>query len=346
MKDVQFLYQNNVPVFRYQNETGSSDYFEYGLPIRNDFAVAEACNYEVELLINPNLSKERHHYAICKMNGDERISIGVVFPVSIFDGSDEYISPKQIDYFAIAFYELLKRLRHIDSSNFSDNFENNICVCVFNLNQAGLSSHVLSKCIHSLRAYNYSYFIENNSCVSVEEYKDSWYIADNVKNIVVSLQEPPLYKEKIIDMLMRVLPNVNNIIHRFFLLYQVIEFLIAANQKQDIKEQIKKYQIGNIPENDFFDNVAHIKKEGAIIKEIFEKCSLKPNDYSKYVDAVKVLNTLLGYKPKDETPEALFYSFRNQMTHSLRNLIKYEDELARTIFEFERVVMLIIRKYP
>lgn len=55
---------------------------------------------------------------------------------------------------------------------------------------------------------------------------------------------------------------------------------------------------------------------------------------------------LIDYYPSDVLPEALFYSFRNQMTHSLRNLIKYEEQLSITIFEFERLIMWIIRKYP
>ena len=346
MENVQFVHIDNITSFSYVDGSREGS-FDYRLPVNNDFNISFSGNYEVELLINPTLNKERHHFTLRKKNEKNSPSIGIVFPISMLDGTEENIPTGQLDYFVIAFYILLKRLNHIkDIDVFSKNFEPNVCVCVFNINQVNEGNHLLAKCIHSLRGYNYSYFIDNNNCQPIKEYKDTWFIADTATSIPVSIQEPPLYSEKMVDAIMRIIPNVNNIIHRFFISYQIIEFLIARTQKQDIDMQIMKYRHGTIPENDFFEEVAHIKKEGAIIKEIFAKCALEHNDFCRYVDAVKALNTLIGYKPKDETPEALFYSFRNQMTHSLRNLIMYDKELARTIFEFERVVMQIIRKYP
>lgn len=286
MKNVEFTYHGNVSVFQYQNEIGETDYFEYKIGVSEDFNISICKDYEVELLINPVLSREIHHFSLCRRDGDDRISFGIVFPISMLDGTEEEISSKQKDYFAIAFYELLRRLERIEDGLFSQNFEDNICVCVFNLNQAQSGVNILSKCIHSLRLYNYSYFTNNNTYAPIDKYLESWFISENQRNIVVSLQEPPLYKEKMIDTIMRILPNVNNVIHRFFLLYQVIEFLIARIQKQDIGEQIFKYKRGNIPENDFFEKIAHIKREGTIIKEIFEKCSLETNDYNRFVSEV------------------------------------------------------------
>lgn len=347
MRNVQFSYKSGRPYFSYQNEAGATEYFEYKLPISGDFNVSMLREHEVELLINPVLNKERHHYALC--TADEKghkTSIGVIFPVSLLDGTEEALPKGQYNYFIIAFFILLKRLEKITDTIFSQNFEDNVCVCVFDLQQANSGYRILPKCIHSLRSYNYSYFVENNTYKPVVGYRDEWYIDAQKMNIVVSLQEPQLYKASIIDTLLRVLPSVNNIVHRFFFLYQIIEFIIAGVQKQEIIMEIKKYEEGFIPENDFFDDVLKIKRERGVVREIFKKCDLTEPDCPDFVHDVKSFFALISYKPKNQELYSLFYSFRNQMTHSLRDLLIYDESMAKTIFEFEQVVMQIVAKYP
>lgn len=347
MQNVEFTYKENRPVFSFLNKLGKQEYIDYQLKIGSDFNISLSQNYEVELLINPILNKERHHYAIRNKDiREDSPSIGVVFPVSIFDGTDEEIAPRQLDYFAIAFYELLKRLDCIKEGAFSQNFEDNICVCVFDLKQANSGSHILPKCIHSLRLYNYAYFVENNTYKPIDDFQESWYVKDIDKSIYVSLQEPPLYTEEIIDSIMRMLPTASNIIHRFSFFYQVIEFLIEVKQKEEIEEKITKYNNGNTTENDFFEDISNINKERAIIRMIFELCSLTSSDCNEFLNEVKVLYSSLSYKPKKDAPYDYFYSFRNQMTHSLRKIIKDRKSLAKIIFEFDQIIMHIISKYP
>ena len=56
---------------------------------------------------------------------------------------------------------------------------------------------------------------------------------------------------------------------------------------------------------------------------------------------------VIGYTPdKSDVDANLFYFFRNQMTHSYRNLYQYSKELADTIQAFERLILLIVERYP
>lgn len=345
MKEVQFSNINNEPVFEYTDDKDKTGTFDYKLKLNEGFNCALAENYEVELLINPILIKERHHFAL--RDNETKRSIGIIFPISMLDETEEEIPSGQLDYFAIAFYVLLKRLKYIkDDALFSKNFEWNICVCVFDLRQVKAENQILSKCIHCLRKYNYSYFIDGNNYQPIAEYNDEWFIKDDAKYINIVIKEPSLYKEEMVDTILRALPSIENIIHRFFLLYQVIELLIKQIQKDEINRYIQTYCDGYTPENDFFDNISHVQKERKLINVIFDKCHLQKEDYSYFEDEVRKLFEKVSYVPDKDNPSDLFYSFRNQMTHSLRNLMSHHGLMARTIFQFERVVMKIIEKYP
>ena len=145
---------------------------------------------------------------------------------------------------------------------------------------------------------------------------------------------------------MRELPHAHNVIHRFVLLYQVIEILMETIALRKINEEIDKLKRHEIPHNDFLDNLKNIGTEKARIVEIFKICGLTANEFSCFKAPCQNLYTLAGYVPDNDSEKSLlFYSFRNVMTHSFRTLHAYPVEVAETVQGFERVILTIMEKY-
>lgn len=347
---VRFINDEDIPIFECVNNKGDIKLFNYNLPIPSDvgkFNMEDYANqYAVDLLINPFLSKGKDKY--CLKHNKFKCIIGMIFPISNLDEKDLEISnDKQYDYFFIAFYTLLKRLKwdEIKESCFSDNFEENICVCVFNKKQAA-NENPLPLCMHSLRKYGYSYFEPNNRVEKPEGYDEDLYKPEGC--IKVDYEKPSLYSNGMVRTLLDELPKASNIIHRFVLLYQIIELLLDATMTICIDEQYKKFKDDNIPNNDFLHSIREKMSEKARINDIFERCNIKGSEEcTDFKNHCNVLFHDISYQIKDNADiSEFYYDFRNQITHRYRNLIKYRSDLNVVVQYFERLTMLIVEKYP
>lgn len=347
---VKFISNEDIPIFECINDEGYIKSFDYNLPIPSDvckFSMEDYANlYAVDLLINPFLSKGKDSY--CLKHKDLNRTIGMIFPISNLDEDKGVLNDKQYDYFFIAFYTLLKRLKwnKIRERCFSSNFEDNICVCVFNKKQAE-QENPLHLCMHTLRKYGYSYFEPNNHIEKPEGYIENLYKPKG-KTIRIDYKEPLLYSCGMVRTLLDELPRVSNNIHRFVLLYQIIEFLLDTTMTICIDEQYKKLKDNNIPNNDFLHSIGEKMSEKARINEIFERCNIKGTIECKdFNNSCKVLFSDISYQVNEGTDiSEMYYKFRNQITHRYRNLIKYKSDLAIAIQDFERLTMLIVEKYP
>lgn len=251
------------------------------------------------------------------------------------------------NYAFVAFLSLLERLPEINNSeeDFSNNFEDNVCVCVFNQKVLGLQNP-LHLCINSLRKYGYCYFEDDNKIQAANGFRDDLYVERDVKNLSVIFQEPELYNNPVIELMLRALPHAHNVIHRFVLLYQVIETLMEIVTRQKIDEAIKKLQCNTIPHNDFLDNMKAIGREKERIREIFSICNLTADEFNCFKEPCKKLFGLANYEPDNMSDDAMvFYAFRNQMTHAFRNIHIYPEQVAETVQGFEKVVLTILQKY-
>ena len=84
-----------------------------------------------------------------------------------------------------------------------------------------------------------------------------------------------------VSSLLEELPKTSNNIHRFVLLYQIIELLLDATMTICIDEQYKKLKYDNIPNNDFLHYIGEKTSEKAHINDIFERCNINGCNTSK-----------------------------------------------------------------
>ena len=345
---VEFI-NDAVPIFECTNGEELIKSLEYRLPIPSDankFSIEDYANqYEVNLLINPYLSNGADIF--CLKHKDFKRTVGIIFPVSNLDEDSDIQNVKQYDYFFVAFYTLLKRLRwdSIKEDCFSDNFEKNICACVFNKRQAE-EKRPLHLCMHTLRKYGYSYFEDNNN-VEVPTGYDKTKCRPG-KNIMVNYEVPKLYHNDMVKTLLEELPKASNIVHRFVLLYQVIELLMDVTLTDRINQQYDKFRNNSIPNNDFLHSIQEKMSEKSRINDIFELCHIKAtNECVNFKNSCKILFHSINYQVDENADSAeLFYNFRNKLTHQYRDLMKHQSDLAHVVQDFESLIMLIIEKYP
>ena len=345
MNDVKFDQSGAIPVFTYKDKEGNEEFFEYHPPFNKLWRDINYQDFKVELLINPLLKKESNLYSLYSTIGNKEERIGAVIPRNVLV-SDEAIEPESLqNYVFVAYMELLKRLNEVkDSTDFSGNFEENICVAVFHLKTIGIDNP-LHLCIHSLRKYGYCYFQPDNKILAPLGYKAESYLKTGQKKIHVEMQQPRLYSEPMVDMLLRAYPLASDMTHRFVLLYQIIEYLMEEVVRPEIMVEIHKLENNEIPHNDFLESMRNVNGERARIQCIFDRCKLSDSDCREFLDALTRLFALVGYSPSKQGAHNLFYAFRNQMTHSYRSLHQEKEELAITIQHFEKLILEIVERY-
>lgn len=345
MRNVDFKHGSEGYYFSYESENGFGE-FEYRFsakPLWKDIRYDE---FEVELLINPLLNRESNTY---ELRGREHHTVGYLFPISLLDSDSDFGEYHNINnYVNVAFKKLLERIEHVKGNGilFSDNFEENICVCVLHKPSINMP-HPLSQCIHSLRKYGYSYFEENNRIHPIKGYAPDLFFKNGKKKVILDFKEPLLYQNPMIDSILRALPKADNLTHRFVLLYQVIETLFEEIASRKIDEEIRRFTGKHIPCNDFQENIKQLSSEKVKLGEIFECCeNLESSGEAKqFMEYCMQLFDLIHYSPSKNGLKDIFYAFRNQMTHSFRNLHGFPVELAETIQCFELLILKIIELY-
>lgn len=351
MKEIVFENNGDRNQFIFKDNNGTDFCFEYCPSIKGLWKDLDTSDFDVQLLVHPFLNKESNVFALESNLGSAKETVGYIFPVSVLDSdSFEAKRPADNNYLFVAYRVLLERLNEIKLSadSLAKCFEENICICILNLRTIG-RDHGIWACIHSLRKYGYSYFVENNSYKEIEGYTiDKYKRLIPGSRIHVDFFIPPMYSDPIIDGIMRSLPKADNLVYRFILLYQIIEFLISKKVSKSINEAISVYQtLPSCSENDFLENINHIRKERGVIKEIMDICKIPSANCNKsFNSCCKHLYDLAKIASNQKDEESLFYSFRNFMVHSYRHLNPYMKELADTIFYFEQVVLTIVERYP
>lgn len=237
---------------------------EYQFEYKQEYSNGIDCErYIIQLLINPFLNRESNVFKLQAGRG----SIGYIFPISVLDSDnnweDNYSGIHR--YIYAAYKILLQRLPKAKSPNiFSDNFEDNICVYIVDkIRYEGDCS--LHKCIHTLRQWGYSYFENDNKIARIPYFNVKSYI--HTKRINLDFKLPSLYNHDMIDYLLREYPKTSSPVHRFIILYQVIEFLFAIEAKREAATIIEKYKSGLLAYNDFATDLRALTSEKNKIAE-------------------------------------------------------------------------------
>ncbi|MDE6381098.1 MAG: hypothetical protein K2L11_11560 [Muribaculaceae bacterium] len=346
MKNVNF--DTKSKKFYYTDENGFTEDFEYKPSVENIWNPIIYNDFTVDLCINPFLSREMDIIELKGSNG----RCGYIFPCTLLDSSEDLSEYRHLySYLFIAFKVLLERIPEItDEYNFSENFEDNLCVCILNVGNGTVRSDIkgIGDIMHELRPYGYSFFKDKNTIIGPKEYKPDFFLSNH--RISLSFHKAALYQHPEIAEISEIVPNISNLTHRFVILYQFFEYLMQTSSSKEIEALINKYNNDLISNNDFITDIRNLESEKNRIRFIIERSNVRDPIKRDFELAVKNLFDEIDYDYKDNDGNdyplpKLLYSFRNQMTHSYRKLHHHTAELAQTIQTFEKVVFTVLSTY-
>lgn len=333
--------------FSCNDATGKTFIFDFIPSIDNLWEDIDYNDFMVELCINPYLNRELKDIRQLK---NEDNTLGYIFPITLIDTEQDISNFRNFRnlncYLFVAYKILLERIPEINNTLcFSENFEKNISVCIINKKSMSINIDFVP-IIHNLRYLGYSYFFPKNNVIESDGYDKAVY-QDIGKQINIDLKgfNYNLLNDETIKSLLEVLQSISNSTHRFILLYQIIEYLMSIEYRKSIDEEISTYNNFQIPHNDFIDRIKNLEKESSRIRKIFERCKIKAKNQKRFKDKWTELHTLINYAENSTNLYELFYHFRNQMTHSYREIHTYKKEMGETIQAFELVVLDILGSY-
>lgn len=256
MNKVLFSFISNE--FFYADDTDEEHSFEYHPAVADLWNPIDFNQFAVDLCINPYLSKELDIFEL-RYNQDR---CGYIFPIALLDTEEDLSKFKKLNsYIFIAFQILLQRIDKInDYELFSSNFEDNICVCVLNLKELPVYVRGIGSCMPSLRYYGYSYFYSDNKIQAVDNYKSEIFRPSTRNRINIEFDTPLLCEDTVIKELLNLYPQIDNLTHRFVILYQIIEYLMAFAIDTDISLEISNY-LSSKTHNDFILNISSLNSE-------------------------------------------------------------------------------------
>lgn len=341
MKNVRF--DKDSKTFSCTDEEGNDFTFDYKPSTRYLWDSINLDNFIVELCINPYLN---HELDIFQLYFD-KTRCGYIFPISILDSVEDLSSYRNIDsYINIAYNVLLRRIPKITKDDeFSKNFEDNICVCIFHKDYIPNNVKNLSACIPELRYFGYTYFEDNNTFEHVDGYKIDGFKPTSKSKIILSFKSPFLYTKVEITDLLSVIPSISNQTHRFIVLYQFIEYIISEAAQSEIMYEINRYTQKRSSNQEIINNLGKLATESTRIAKLFDNCTLNNDIKEEFKNAIEHLFQLIDYDYSHMNISGLFYTFRNQMTHNYRSLHGHKKELGEAIQAFERLVYNILATY-
>lgn len=330
--------------FSCNDATGKTFIFDFIPSIDDLWEDIDYNDFMVELCINPYLTRELKDIRQLK---NEDNTVGYIFPITLIDTEQDISNFRNLNrYLFVAYKILLDRIPEISNTlYFSENFEKNISVCIINNKSISINIDFI-QIIHNLRYLGYSNFFPKNNVIESDGYDKAVY-QDRGKQINIDLKgfNYNLLNDETIKSLLEVLQSISNSTHRFILLYQIIEYLMSIEYRKSIDEEISKYNNYQITHNDFIDRIKNLEKESSRIRQIFTRCKIKENNQKLFKDKCTELYALINYAERSTNLYELFYHFRNQMTHSYREIHTYKKEMGETIQAFELVVLDILGSY-
>lgn len=273
-------------------------------------------------------------------------SVGWMFPISILDTDTIDPQGRLLDYVFVSFQILLQKIEALKDNNAEGNlfdiYDENAIVLILNKRYIPDNFNI----------EQYMFFLYEMG-FSIGEKKPSkipFYQYEQASRIYLKAAITPVNKLPNSEYIQRIfnadLIETNNPIHRFIILYQVIEILMDAFSEQEIITYINKYTSREIGKNDLMHAIRDAIDESDNIQKIFNNItSMHPKVRSSLINSVITLYKKVGYDDSRNDIASVVYSLRNQLFHSYRRYIGNKELLYKVIQDFEKVILDVLIHY-
>lgn len=332
------------PYFEVEDDTsGLNGCFSYRPKSNGLWDDISLDKFECILFDNPHFNKGSNIFEVKIDEIDERI--GYMIPINSLLSDDGQFNNNVKNYAYASFWYLLTQIKTLiyDKNELTDYFHDNTVVCILHKDTLNGKFPDFDINNYIIAFFQRGYIIHSNQPVGEIKYYDYEQLIKSKKTLHIKQANSNLNDSFINDLFQTHLPKEDNALVRFVLAYQAIEHLMGVRCDETIKDSIKKYEAKQIFQNDFIDIVGKSRNERSLITDIFPQTA-----NSKYVDTFKTeckkLFESIG-RTSPEKPSDMFYDFRNTLVHNYRGLIKYKQQTAKTIQQFELLVSDICSKY-
>ena len=308
--------------------------YRYYPDYKNVWDNLEDRSFSIILLNNPFLNREVDIFELWFEGCNERC--GFIFPVALLESEEEQCK-QLLSYMLVAYRTLLSKIEGEATGVLSDSYKDAFVLAIHNKTITNFS--MIDYCF-SLASYG---FYEYQG-----EVKESFPSVKFIKNLNKRLRLEKSVQNNcsntyVNDLVRYKLCTTTDVLTRFVLVYQVVELYISEIHEKLLDESVEKYKNKEYTKNDFSEKLKEISKEAYQIKQLISGLDTKQESLS-YIQEVTSLFNDVGYKPRNEKLDTLFYALRNQIFHNYGILADHEDALSQVIFGFERLVLMILSK--
>lgn len=321
---------------------GESQRFEYKPELRDCWTNTD--DFELHILQHHEPRKESDISCVY-LDDDAENSVGWIFPLSIIDTDTIEPKGKLLDYVFITFQKILEEMDSV-----AEKYEVSDVLTVYNedaialiLNRRHLSP------IFNIERYRYSLYENGFSIGERVPVRIPYYQynqASHIQLISSECDSADLPNSAYVDEIIKHdLLETSNPIHRFLILYQIIEILMDNMAESAVLEGIDAYNKGSLGKKDLMIIIDNATKESENIQSIFNGLSVHPYLNKAYIEAVKALYKKVEYMDKHTDLASCVYSLRNQLFHSYRRYVGEKELLYATIQSFEKIILNLLIHY-
>lgn len=321
----------------------------------------ELSDYEVFRFINPYLNAQSDLFKLKLSSGNNDRTIGYIIPFNALDDSDnndDFDESKQAyKYYCIKYIienYVFQDPNSTESLTLSELTDQNSIFIILYKPQINNPDFRLGFCLPNLALYGY-YHYPNDSSPNILEYNSNQQtaadLADLIQNRFLFLRGQQSLKIKtsltVLDnslmgrmLYEKLLVEVSNPLHRFILLYQVIEHLVSLKIREGINTVFSIKD--SLTNREVLEKIHEKSSARACINSILNNINFNEKDEIKNVlkDFISEYNS--NYEK--ETPGDCLYDIRNLLFHDYKSILEKnaDTDLTSLVIQCETLIHHII----
>lgn len=192
------------------------------------------------------------------------------------------------------------------------------------------------------------YFIDNPYATDKfykSEYQNSIFESQSVSKTLVLRKYSPIFEGfgYLENMYKRLLPRVESPLFRYFILYQVIEYLMEEKKDEVLFDELKSFS--GKQKNDIRERIQSCLKEQNLIENLYSGVPHTNGIYADFCDKAKVLFEKVGKElPKAESFISYMYGVRNIIVHNFKSAMENEELVKKLSEMFEKAIYELLVK--
>ena len=321
---LNFIFHSDGSFFEGFNARQESIYIRYLPKIDLDF---EKKSFRVFFFNNDFLNAENDVFEVYEKNLEKRI--GWLFPIANLEPSDNSLVNQYLLKYIFPTFKLMLEMKNISIPNrkslneysILDFYPEDLIIFVVSMETLNHQTFDIKEYIPSFAKFGYFEFNNDKRTSSLEKINDILKRYRGAKRLQIQKAKISLADNVFLDnFYKKYLKFSDNFLLKFFILYQVIEYLIEQSFNNDFELFLSEFKENKFQKNDLKEKIDSLYKERLRIKRIISRSDLDEDLISNFRQNTK---QLLGEFKENESTDIsdLLYDVRNLVIHNYHKII-------------------------